>query len=230
MKMAKYGYKILVIEDDIQIQKLFEISLIEQNFLVKICHTNKEAFNNFDIFNPDLVILDLGLPDGDGKQFIKQMRKNNIKIPIIVVSARNNEDEIVESLNVGADDYIVKPFYTKELIARISSALRRVSKNDDTSLIVKDNFQMDIEKVEFRISNIPIHLTPIEFNLLRFLMQNSGKVLTHTNILRNVWGINYQNDTKILRVFINQLRKKIEKNTNLPEHIITVSGIGYRFA
>ncbi|MCT7496709.1 response regulator transcription factor [Aliarcobacter cryaerophilus] len=228
--MAKYGYKILVIEDDIQIQKLFEISLIEQNFLVKICHTNKEAFNNFDIFNPDLVILDLGLPDGDGKQFIKQMRKNNIKIPIIVVSARNNEDEIVESLNVGADDYIVKPFYTKELIARISSALRRVSKNDDTSLIVKDNFQMDIEKVEFRISNIPIHLTPIEFNLLRFLMQNSGKVLTHTNILRNVWGINYQNDTKILRVFINQLRKKIEKNTNLPEHIITVSGIGYRFA
>lgn len=228
--MAKYGYKILVIEDDIQIQKLFEISLIEQNFLVKICHTNKEAFNNFDIFNPNLVILDLGLPDGDGKQFIKQMRKNNIKIPIIVVSARNNEDEIVESLNVGADDYIVKPFYTKELIARISSALRRVSKNDDTSLIVKDNFQMDIEKVEFRISNIPIHLTPIEFNLLRFLMQNSGKVLTHTNILRNVWGINYQNDTKILRVFINQLRKKIEKNTNLPEHIITVSGIGYRFA
>ena len=228
--MAKYGYKILVIEDDIQIQKLFEISLIEQNFLVKICHTNKEAFNNFDIFNPDLVILDLGLPDGDGKQFIKQMRKNNIKIPIIVVSARNNEDEIVESLNVGADDYIVKPFYTKELIARISSALRRVSKNDDTSLIVKDNFQMDIEKVEFRISNIPIHLTPIEFNLLRFLMQNSGKVLTRTNILRNVWGINYQNDTKILRVFINQLRKKIEKNTNLPEHIITVSGIGYRFA
>ena len=228
--MAKYGYKILVIEDDIQIQKLFEISLIVQNFLVKICHTNKEAFNNFDIFNPDLVILDLGLPDGDGKQFIKQMRKNNIKIPIIVVSARNNEDEIVESLNVGADDYIVKPFYTKELIARISSALRRVSKNDDTSLIVKDNFQMDIEKVEFRISNIPIHLTPIEFNLLRFLMQNSGKVLTHTNILRNVWGINYQNDTKILRVFINQLRKKIEKNTNLPEHIITVSGIGYRFA
>ena len=177
-----------------------------------------------------MVILDLGLPDGDGKQFIKQMRKNNIKIPIIVVSARNNEDEIVESLNVGADDYIVKPFYTKELIARISSALRRVSKNDDTSLIVKDNFQMDIEKVEFRISNIPIHLTPIEFNLLRFLMQNSGKVLTHTNILRNVWGINYQNDTKILRVFINQLRKKIEKNTNLPEHIITVSGIGYRFA
>ena len=228
--MAKYGYKILVIEDDIQIQKLFEISLIEQNFLVKICHTNKEAFNNFDIFNPDLVILDLGLPDGDGKQFIKQMRKNNIKIPIIVVSARNNEDEIVESLNVGADDYIVKPFYTKELIARISSALRRVSKNDDTSLIVKDNFHMDIGKVEFRISNIPIHLTPIEFNLLRFLMQNSGKVLTHTNILRNVWGINYQNDTKILRVFINQLRKKIEKNTNLPEHIITVSGIGYRFA
>ena len=228
--MAKYGYKILVIEDDIQIQKLFEISLIEQNFLVKICHTNKEAFNNFDIFNPDLVILDLGLPDGDGKQFIKQMRKNNIKIPIIVVSARNNEDEIVESLNVGADDYIVKPFYTKELIARISSALRRVSKNDDTSLIVKDNFQMDIEKVEFRISNIPIHLTPIEFNLLRFLMQNSGKVLTHTNIIRNVWGINYQNDTKILRVFINQLRKKIEKNTNVPEHIITVSGIGYRFA
>ncbi|WNL17301.1 response regulator transcription factor [Aliarcobacter cryaerophilus] len=209
--MAKYGYKILVIEDDIQIQKLFEISLIEQNFLVKICHTNKEAFNNFDIFNPDLVILDLGLPDGDGKQFIKQMRKNNIKIPIIVVSARNNEDEIVESLNVGADDYIVKPFYTKELIARISSALRRVSKNDDTSLIVKDNFQMDIEKVEFRISNIPIHLTPIEFNLLRFLMQNSGKVLTHTNILRNVWGINYQNDTKILRVFINQLRKKLKR-------------------
>lgn len=227
--MAKFKYKILVVEDDMQIQKLFEISLAEQNFLVKVCSTNKEAFACFDILNPDLIILDLGLPDGDGKFFIEKIRKNN-QTPIIVVSARNNEEEIVKTLNIGADDYIIKPFFTRELIARINSTLRRTIKNESVPLIKIDHFEMNIEKVEFKISNIPVHLTPIEFNLLKFLMKNSGKVLTHTQILRNVWGINYQNDTKILRVFINQLRKKIEKNTNFPEYLITISGVGYRFS
>lgn len=226
--MTQFKHKILVVEDDIQIQKLFEISL-EENFLLKVSSTNREAFNNFDNFNPDLIILDLGLPDGDGKHFIEKIRQNS-QIPIIVVSARNSEEEIVKSLNIGADDYIIKPFFTRELIARINSALRRVTKNETVPLLKIDNFEMNIEKLEFKISNTPVHLTPIEFNLLKFLMQNSGKVLTHNQILKNVWGINYQNDTKILRVFVNQLRKKIEKNTNFPEYLITVSGVGYRFS
>ncbi|MDD4505572.1 MAG: response regulator transcription factor [Sulfurospirillaceae bacterium] len=221
-------YKILVIEDDKQIQKLLEVSLEEHQFLLKICGNQKEGMAQAITFNPDLILLDLGLPDGDGKVFLQKIREFS-EVPIIVVSARNAEQEIVDSLNLGADDYLVKPFFVGELIARINSALRHFAKKETIPQMKMENLELDVEKREFRLDGIPLHLTPLEFSLLKFLMQNAGKALTHAQILKNVWGVGYQNDTKILRVFVNQVRKKIETDPNRPKILITISGVGYRF-
>ena len=221
-------YKILVIEDDKQIQKLLEVSLEEYQFSLKICGNQKEGMAQAITFNPDLILLDLGLPDGDGKVFLQKIREFS-EVPIIVVSARNAEQEIVDSLNFGADDYLVKPFFVGELIARINSALRHFAKKESIPHMKMGSLELDVEKREFRLDEIPLHLTPLEFSLLKFLMQNAGKALTHAQILKNVWGVGYQNDTKILRVFVNQVRKKIETDPNRPKILITISGVGYRF-
>jgi len=226
--MSQHKYKILIIEDDKQIQKLLEVSLEEHAFLLKVCGTQKEGMSQMIQFNPDLILLDLGLPDGDGKLFIEKTREFS-NIPIIIVSARNSEQEIVDSLNLGADDYVVKPFFTGELVARINSAFRHVAKKESMPLLKVSTLELDLEKREFRQNNVPLHLTPLEFNLLKFFMQNSGKALTHAQILKNVWGVGYQSDTKILRVFVNQVRKKIETDINCPKLLMTISGVGYRF-
>lgn len=226
--MSQHKYKILIIEDDKQIQKLLEVSLEEHAFLLKVCGSQKEGMSQMIQFNPDLILLDLGLPDGDGKLFIEKTREFS-NIPIIIVSARNSEQEIVDSLNLGADDYVVKPFFTGELVARINSAFRHVAKKESMPLLKVSTLELDLEKREFRQNNVPLHLTPLEFNLLKFFMQNSGKALTHAQILKNVWGVGYQSDTKILRVFVNQVRKKIETDINSPKLLMTISGVGYRF-
>ena len=226
--MSHPKYKILIIEDDKQIQKLLEVSLEEHAFLLKVCGTQKEGMSHMIAFNPDLILLDLGLPDGDGKLFVGKIREFS-NIPIIIVSARNGEQEIVDSLNLGADDYVVKPFFTGELVARINSALRHAQKKESTPLLKVGTLELDLEKREFKLNDVALHLTPLEFSLLKFFMQNSGKALTHAQILKNVRGVGYQNDTKILRVFVNQLRKKIEIDPNRPTLLITISGVGYRF-
>lgn len=226
--MSHPKYKVLIVEDDKQIQKLLEVSLEEHDFSLKVCGSQKEGMSYVVTFNPDLILLDLGLPDGDGKIFIEKIREFS-NVPIIIVSARNAEQEIVDSLNLGADDYVVKPFFTGELVARINSALRHAAKKESNPLLKVDSLELDLEKREFRLENVPLHLTPLEFSLLKFFIQNSGKALTHAQILKNVWGVGYQNDTKILRVFVNQIRKKIEIDPNRPKLLITISGVGYRF-
>ena len=226
--MSQPKSKILIIEDDKQIQKLLEVSLEEYDFLLKVCGNQKDGMSQVIAFNPDLILLDLGLPDGDGKLFLQKMREFS-NVPIIVVSARNGEQEIVDSLNFGADDYVVKPFFTGELIARINSALRHALKKESSPLLKVDTLELDLDKREFKLAEETLHLTPLEFNLLKFFMQHSGKALTHAQILKNVWGVGYQNDTKILRVFVNQLRKKIETDPNRPRLLSTISGVGYRF-
>ena len=226
--MSHPKYKVLIVEDDKQIQKLLEVSLEEHDFLLKVCGSQKEGMSYVVTFNPDLILLDLGLPDGDGKIFVQKVREFS-NIPIIIVSARNDEQEIVDSLNLGADDYVVKPFFTGELVARINSALRHAAKKESNPLLKVGSLELDLEKREFRLEDVPLHLTPLEFSLLKFFMQNSGKALTHAQILKNVWGVGYQNDTKILRVFVNQIRKKIEIDPNRPKLLITISGVGYRF-
>jgi two-component system KDP operon response regulator KdpE len=226
--MSHPKYKVLIVEDDKQIQKLLEVSLEEHDFSLKVCGSQKEGMSYVVTFNPDLILLDLGLPDGDGKIFVEKIREFS-NIPIIIVSARNAEQEIVDSLNLGADDYVVKPFFTGELVARINSALRHAAKKESNPLLKVGALELDLEKREFRLENVPLHLTPLEFSLLKFFIQNSGKALTHAQILKNVWGVGYQNDTKILRVFVNQIRKKIEIDPNRPKLLITISGVGYRF-
>lgn len=220
---------ILIIEDDEAIAKLLTISLQEYGFKTK--HAYDLATANRDVlsYNPVLIILDLGLPDGDGKSLITKVRKQS-KTPIIVLSARNDEKEIIAALDLGADDYVTKPFSTSELLARIRSTLRRIQTTTTHEILTCKELTIDFTKKEVTLDNALLKLTPTEYNLLRYLMQNANKVLPHQQILKEVWGVGYQNEMQYLRTYINSLRKKIEKSSTRPEYITTESSIGYRFS
>lgn len=220
---------ILLIEDDDAIGKLLSISLHEYGYKTRLAKDIASAKREFITQNPALLILDLGLPDGDGKTLIQTIRKES-KIPIIVLSARNDEKEIIASLDCGADDYVTKPFSTKELLARIRSTLRRTQQKTVHDTLTCKDITIDFIKKEVLLDNMLLRLTPTEYNLLAFLMQNANKVLPHQHILKTVWGLGYQHQMQYLRTYINALRKKIEKNSTRPEYITTESSIGYRFS
>lgn len=223
------GELILIVEDDEAIAKLLNISLQEYGYKTK--HANDLASAKRDIlsYNPLLVILDLGLPDGDGKSIITKIRKQS-KTPIIVLSARNDEKEIIAALDLGADDYMTKPFSTSELLARVRSTLRRVHTEVPHEILTCKDLTIDFNKREVTLQNVLLKLTPTEYNLLNYLMRNANKVLPHRQILKDVWGVGYQNEMQYLRTYINSLRKKIEKNSTRPKYITTESSIGYRFS
>jgi two-component system KDP operon response regulator KdpE len=223
------NYLIQIIEDDPSVKKLLEITFREYQFNSISCESKKSAIIMFLSHNPDLLIVDLGLPDGDGKVFIKQIREIS-KIPIIVLSARHDEKEIVAALDAGADDYITKPFLVNELLARIRANLRR--NKEETTLsdtITCGNLEMNISSRDIFFQGQLLKLTPIEYELLKYFLLNANKTLTHKQILKEVWGVGYQNEMQYLRTYVNTLRKKIEQNSTRPEHIKTESGIGYRF-
>lgn len=220
---------LLIIEDDGAIATLL-VRYCEKNGSKTIVAGDKaSALRLLLTYVPDAIILDLGLPDGDGKSLIQTIRKE-LQTPIIILSARQNEDEIITCLDLGADDYITKPFSIKELFARIRSAKRR-SERIDESLHVKQigPFLIDEPNHLFTLDKNPIKLTPIEFNLLHFFIKHPNQVLTHKRILKEVWGVGYQTQTQYLRTYINTLRKKIEVDTTRPRFIQTESSIGYRF-
>lgn len=221
--------KILIVEDDLSIKKLLEITFKEYDFDSISCENKKSAMMMFLSHNPNLIILDLGLPDGDGKELIKQIREIS-KIPIIVVTARHDEEEIVASLDCGADDYITKPFSTNELLARVRASLRRNSEKEDLKEnIICGELELNLVSRDISFKNENLKLTPIEYELLKYFLLNTNKTLTHKQILKEVWGIGYQNEMQYLRTYVNTLRKKIEKNSTRPNYIKTESGIGYRF-
>lgn len=223
------NYLIQIIEDDPSVKKLLEITFNEYKFNHISCESKKTGIIMFLSHNPDLIVLDLGLPDGDGKEFIKQIREIST-LPIIVLSARHDEKEIIEALDAGADDYITKPFSVNELLARIRANFRRNTNEDSiTSKIICDEIEMDIASRNIFFQNEQLKLTPIEYELLKYFLLNTNKTLTHKQILKEVWGIGYQNEMQYLRTYINTLRKKIEKNSTRPNYIKTESGIGYRF-
>ncbi|NWF67438.1 MAG: response regulator transcription factor [Campylobacterales bacterium] len=226
--MSVQKLKLLIVEDDLNIKKLLTISFEAHDFEVFGVSSIKDAISTFVMSNPDIVILDLGLSDGDGKEFLEKIREFS-QIPIIILSARNRENEIIECFDKGADDYVIKPFSVKELFARVKSALRRYKKEGFASKIKCGDLELDFINRVILLKNKELKLTPIEYNLLKYLMANSGKVLVHHQLLKEVWGVGYQKETQYLRVFINQLRKKIEDNSAFPKYIITESGIGYRF-
>ena len=222
---------IQIIEDDISVKKLLEITFKEYEFDYISSENKKNALLMFLSHNPNLLIVDLGLPDGDGKDLIKQIREIS-KVPIIVLTARHDEKEIVLALDAGADDYITKPFSVNELLARIRANLRRKI-SDETELnskFVCNELELDITSRDIFLRSEKLKLTPIEYELLKYFMLHTNKTLTHKQILQEVWGTGYQNEMQYLRTYVNTLRKKIEENSTRPKYIKTESGIGYRFS
>ena len=177
---------------------------------------------------PDLILLDLGLPDESGHIVLEKLREWYTK-PIIILSVQSSEEDIVKALDAGANDYLVKPFRTGELLARIRSLLRSSSSESENPILTSNDLQIDLSLRIVKKNNEPIKLTVTEYNLLALLIKNEGKVLTHQYLLRAIWGPSYISQSQYLRVYIAQLRKKIEDDLNKPRHIITESGIGYRF-
>lgn len=221
---------IQIIEDDISVKKLLEITFKEYGFNSISCESKKNAMLMFLSHNPHLIIVDLGLPDGDGKEFIKEIREIS-KIPIIVLTARHDEKEVIKALDFGADDYMTKPFSVNELIARIKANLRRnTSEESLKDKIVCGQIELNIVSRDITFKNEKLKLTPIEYELLKYFLLNANKTLTHKQILQEVWGTGYQNEMPYLRTYVNILRKKIEEDSTRPTYIKTVSGVGYRFS
>lgn len=221
--------EILIIDDEPQIRKLLEITLESNDYKVWQAETAKEGIVIAANHPPELILLDVGLPDKSGHEVLKQLRTWYNK-SIIILSVINNEEDIVKALDNGATDYLTKPFRTAELLARIRSAIRRnqQSINNDTTVNFSE-LQIDLTARTVKKNNELLKLTTTEFNLLALFASNEGRVLTHQHILKEIWGVGFQTETQYLRVFVGTLRKKIEDNPNQPKHIITESGIGYRF-
>jgi len=220
--------EILIIDDEPQIRKLLEIALESNDYKVWQAATGNEGIIMAANHPPELILLDIGLPDKSGHEVLKELRTWYNKV-IIILSVQNSETDIVTALDNGATDYLTKPFRTGELLARIRSSIRRNSKDETNNLITCGNLQIDLAGRTIMKNDILIKLTSTEYNLLALFIKNEGRVLTHQYILKEIWGVGYQTETQYLRVFVAQLRKKIEDNPNHPIHIITESGVGYRF-
>ncbi len=221
--------EILVIDDETQIQKLLEITLESNGFKVAQAVTAKQGLLFAANHPPDLILLDLGLPDESGQNVLMKLREWYNK-PIIILSVQSDEENMVRALDNGANDYLVKPFRTGELLARIRSALRATAAEENHGVIESNGLYIDLVARTVKKNNEPVKLTATEYNLLALFVKNEGKVLTQHFLLRQVWGPGYQEQSQYLRVFIAQLRKKIEDDANKPKHIITESGVGYRFS
>lgn len=219
---------ILVIDDEAQIRKLLNITLQSFEYKVIEATTAKEGITAVSTHPPDLVLLDLGLPDQNGHEVLKHLREWYSN-PIIILSVQSDEEDIVWALDQGANDYLVKPFRTGELVARIRSALRKTAADENNPMVNYSDLSLDFAARVVKKNGVAVKLTSTEYTLLALMVKNEGKVLTHQYMLNQVWGPTYKNESQYLRVFIAQLRKKIETDPNRPIHIITESGVGYRF-
>jgi len=217
----------LVIDDEVQIRRLLRVSLETQGFVVHDAATAEEGLRMVLGKKPDIVLLDLGLPDRDGAEALRELRTWS-SVPVIILSVRNAEEEIVRLLDTGADDYVVKPFNTGELIARMRVAIRHRAPQEAQDTFVSGRLSVDLLDRTVMAAGEPVKLTPTEYGLLRLFVQHAGRILTHGQILREVWGPNADEETNYLRVYITGLRKKIEANPQMPELIITEPGVGYR--
>jgi len=220
--------EILIIDDEQQIRRLLEITLESNGYKVLQAETGKEGVIQAASHPPELILLDIGLPDKSGHEILKELRQWYNK-SIIILSVQNNETDIVTALDNGATDYLSKPFRTAELLARIRSAIRRNQLTNGTTIVDAGDLQIDLVARTVKKNNQLVKLTSTEFNLISLFARNEGRVLTHRFILKEIWGVGYQIETQYLRVFVGSLRKKIEENPNNPLHIITESGVGYRF-
>ncbi|XCP86529.1 response regulator transcription factor [Roseburia hominis] len=222
---------ILIVEDDKYIINFLSMSLKKENYGFYVAKSVEEAMSLFYANRPDMLILDLGLPDGDGMEVVRAVREVS-QVPIIVVSARQEEQQKIQALDMGADDYVTKPFYMGELLARIRVGLRRhagKTSEEVPEVFTCDYLTVDREKRKVLIDGEQVHLTPLEFKILTLLIENRGKVLTHKYILNEIWGSTQGVESGNLRVFMATLRRKIEKEPANPRFILTEVGVGYRF-
>lgn len=225
--MSVVAANILVVDDEPAIRRLLRTSLSSQGFQVLEAADGKHALAEIERSQPDLVILDLGLPDISGLDLIRTVRAGGSAIPILVLSSRADETGKVEALNLGADDYVTKPFGTGELFARVRAALRhRLQQQGEQPIFQSGNLSVDLVRRIVRVEGAEVKLSPKEYDILRLLVAHAGKVLTHRMLMSNVWG--GETDVQYLRIYIRQLRQKIEADPEQPQHILTETGVGYR--
>lgn len=217
----------VVIDDEVQIRRLLRVSLETQGFSVHVAATGEEGLRLVQGKKPDIVLLDLGLPDREGADVLSSLRAWS-SVPVIILSVRNAEEEIVRLLDAGADDYLVKPFSTGELIARMRVAIRHHGPQDAAGVFVSGRLSVDLQDRSVKAAGQAVKLTPTEYGLLRLFVQHAGRILTHRQILREVWGPNADEETNYLRVYVTGLRKKLEENPQMPQLIVTEPGVGYR--
>jgi two-component system KDP operon response regulator KdpE len=226
--MTEAGPLILVIDDEPQMRRFLRVSLSEHGYRVTEAVSGNEGLAQAAARNPDVILLDLGLPDHDGLEITQRLRAW-AKAPIIVVSARGQEDDKIKALDAGADDYLTKPFGVGELLARIRVALRHANRAEpDGAPFVLGELKVDLIRRQVWVGETEVHLTPNEYKLLTTLIQHAGRVLTHRQLLHEVWGPGYGNQTQYLRVYMGQLRHKLEKNPSRPAYLVTEPGVGYR--
>jgi two-component system KDP operon response regulator KdpE len=226
--MSQPSPTILIIEDELQMQRFLRASLGGSGYQMVEAQTGQDGLTQAAARNPDLVLLDLGLPDLDGLEVTQQLR-TWARMPIIVISARGKEEDKIKALDAGADDYLTKPFGVGELLARIRVALRRSAQSDaGASEFVMGDVKVDLVKRRVTKSEVEVHLTPIEFKLLTTLVKYEGRVITHRQLLNEVWGRGAGEQTQYLRVYMGQLRHKLEDNPSRPRFFTTEQGVGYR--
>jgi len=224
--MSEQDVRVLVVDDERSIRRFLKASLGSQ-FAIFEATTGEEALAAVAADHPDVIILDLGLPDLDGVEVTRRLREWT-QIPIIVVSVREQEKDKIAALDAGADDYLTKPFGVGELMARLRSALRRSAQVETDPVFKTGNLVVDLNLREILVNEQPVSLTPTEYDLLRTFVKHAGKVLTHDQLLRSVWGTAYESETHMLQVNISNLRRKIEPDPVRPSYLITEPGVGYR--
>jgi two-component system KDP operon response regulator KdpE len=219
---------ILVVDDEPQIRRVMRTALAAQGYAVAEAKSGEEALDRVRDERPDLILLDVNMPGMDGLEACREIRGSS-DVPIVMLTVRNSERDKVNALDAGADDYVVKPFGIEELLARIRAALRRAAPAEAMPKFISPELSVDFESRQVRVRGKEVRLTPKEFELLRFLISNRGKAVTHRKLLQTVWGPDYGDEIEYLRVFLNQLRKKLERDPRNPRYLITEPWIGYRF-
>lgn len=219
--------RILIIDDEPQMRRMLKIALIAHGYEIREAANGQEGIEKAAVFKTDIVLLDLTLPDMDGLEVIRNLREWS-HVPVIVLSVREHEDDKIATLDAGADDYITKPFRMGELLARIRTALRHIASSQDDPNLTFGNLAIDFSRRRVTVGGSEVKLTPTEYELLKALATNAGCILTHQQLMRTVWGPSHEYDVGYLRVYIGQLRHKIEADPSQPGHIITESGVGYR--
>lgn len=222
--------RILVVDDEPQLTRVLRTGLKSRGYDVRVAADGLSAFEVFGDWHPDLLITDLAMPNMDGLELTRQVRRIS-QVPIIVLSAKDEEKTKIEALDLGADDFVAKPFGIDELLARVRASLRRAKTvaHNESTLLEEGDFRIDLDAHKVSVKSREIHLTPKEFDLLSYFMKNAGKVLTHRTLLAALWGVNYVEQNEYLRVFVGNLRKKIETDTSGPRYILTEPWVGYRF-